>query len=98
MKYNLKVINIFLIISMILLSGFKIFLLNKFSTVGEKKSILDDKISEIESNNNSLTEFIASSSAMSAIAVKAQLIGLTKDLNLRSLVTPLKVANNNSTL
>ena len=85
-------VNIVLLILLSILSVIQVALLNRFSTVGDKLTVLNRQIQNFNDQNSLLTEQIASASSMTTLSQEAQRLGLVKQSTLVSLDTPLPVA------
>lgn len=72
----------------------QVILLNKHSTMGDKLTYINQKIEGIVEENNRLSQNIASFSAMTTIAQKAQQYGLVSTSRIVSLATSLPLASN----
>ncbi len=98
-KYNNKTVNKisslpFLFLLAILFSVIQVIMLNRYSTIGDKLNKFDIEIRQIEGENITLAEKVASSSSIASISQNAARIGLVKTLDVASLSTPLPVAYN----
>lgn len=82
----------FLLIILGLLAVMQVFILNKYSTTGEKITFLLSEVKKIEKENSKLGQKIASAAAIVAISNKAEKLGLSKSVTLLSLTSPLPVA------
>lgn len=91
---NNKIIatNLVIIFITLLIAFFHLFVLNRYSTSGEKLVSLSSETEELEKENARLTQKIASVSALSAISVRAKEIGLTSSSQIVSLQSPLPIA------
>ncbi len=72
----------------------QVFILNKHSTMGDQLSLINQKINEAETDNNQISQKIASLSAMTVIADEAKHYGLTAPSSVLSLAGSLPLAAN----
>jgi hypothetical protein len=91
-------INIFYIIAVIVMAIMQVVILNGNSTSGEKLTVLSRDIQTIENENTSLSQQIASASALTTLSTKAQAYGYTNTRITLSLTQPLPIAFSGSTL
>lgn len=87
-------INLLLLTFVIFSVVAQVFLLNKHSTMGDQLSLINKKIAKTEEENNRMSQKIASLSAMTTIAQKAQSYGLASTSEVLSLATSLPIASN----
>lgn len=87
-------INFILIFAVMLFTVIEVFILNKYSTMGDKLTGIKDTISQIEKQNDSMSQKIASLSAMATISAKAKEYGLVSSSKILSLSTSLPLAAN----
>lgn len=90
-KYKYK-ISVILIILLVLSAVTQVLILNKYSTIGDKLSVLSETIEEIENENSRLDQKIASASSMTTISTKAKEIGLVQTGKSISLNSPARIA------
>lgn len=90
-KYTL---NYFLISFILIAVVCEVFILNKYSNMGDKLTVINKKIEESETKNNRLSQKIASSSSMVTIADKAKNYGLVSSSEVLSLNTSFPLAAN----
>lgn len=91
-KDNFRMISSALIMLLVFLAVIQVLILNKYSTIGDKLSILSETIEEIGNENSRLGQKIASASSMTTISAKAKEIGLKETGTPISLNSPAKIA------
>lgn len=89
---NLSKLNLLLFIMVGLLSVIQVFILNIYSTKGNMQTAILAEIKKQETDNDRLNQKIASFSAMMAVGIKAQDLGLVNKPSLISMTSPLSVA------
>jgi hypothetical protein len=92
MKKFLSVTTVFLSLLVCTLVVVQVWLLNRNSTSGEYLTNLNLKIQQVEAQNDTFREQIASASALSTISKRALDIGLTPTIIQLSLTTPAVIA------
>lgn len=70
------ILKLSLFAATLFLTGVQVFILNTYSTSGEKLTRLQKEVSVVESENIVLSQKIASESAIANISSKASLLGL----------------------
>lgn len=87
-------VNYLLLIFIAVAVVVQVFILNKHSTMGDQLSLINQKINEAETDNNYMSQKIASLSAMTVIANEAKQYGLTTPSSVLSLAGSLPLAAN----
>lgn len=88
-KVGIKFWLIFFV--MILMTG-EVFILNRHSTIGDELTHINKKISEIEKENDIISQKVASASSIAYISQQAKQYGLASSSKILSLGTPLPLA------
>lgn len=94
MEQKKSALNYFLITFIFISVVCEVFILNIYSNTGDKLNLINRKIDETETGNNRISQKIASSSSMIAIADKAKNYGLVNSSRVLSLTTSLPLAAN----
>lgn len=94
MEQKKSALNYFLIAFILISVVCEVFILNIYSNMGDKLTLINRKIDETETGNNRISQKIASSSSMIAIADKAKNYGLVNSSRVLSLTTSLPLAAN----
>lgn len=87
-------LNYLLVFFVIFLIALQVFALNSNSTMGDELTEMEKKVKVIETDNNRLSQKIASLSSMATIGEKAKLLGLGSSVRVLSLTTALPLASN----
>ncbi len=94
MENKKATINYFLIAFIFISVICEVFILNIYSNMGDKLTLINKKINESETENNIVSQKIASSSSMVTIADKAKNYGLDYSSKVLSLGTSFPLAAN----
>lgn len=86
-------LHLFLLMAIIILMVVQVLIFNKDSTNGKKLKDINREAKEIEEQNVSLTQQIASASSISTISNLAQVLGFTSTSNVISLSGALPIAS-----
>lgn len=87
-------INYLILIFIVILVVLQVFIVNKHSTMGDRLTLMNNKIIEVEEENNQISQQIASLSAMTTITERAKQYGLASTSQVISLTTSLPLAAN----